>query len=272
MTEDIKVRILSIYRIVLSVLLAITAVCFIVGACSIYFSTDRNPYTYESISSTFSYIAIPVFVTIFAVVGGAVLHIVLAQEKQSAKGFREKSAMVLTVESRLNFTEIDGKYSLGISREKGMRRILFYTNMALYFVAFVFSAVYSFIPANFTGDYNASVVSLTYILLAAFCLPFALNVARIFIESRSLDRELVLAKAAMVEMKDKGVEYSDVKTTEDSIFFDFLNKKEKQITLYTRIGVTAAALILIFIGVFGGGMADVLAKAIKICTECIGLG
>ena len=33
-----------------------------------------------------------------------------------------------------------------------------------------------------------------------------------------------------------------------------------------------AAAVLIVLGVLNGGAQDVLAKAIKICSECIGLG
>ena len=34
----------------------------------------------------------------------------------------------------------------------------------------------------------------------------------------------------------------------------------------------AAAVLLIVLGVANGGARDVLAKAVKICSECIGLG
>ena len=34
----------------------------------------------------------------------------------------------------------------------------------------------------------------------------------------------------------------------------------------------AAAVVLIILGVMNGGMRDVLAKAINICLECIGIG
>lgn len=272
MTLDTKKRLLFISRIVLSVLLGISAVCFIVGACVIYFSTDRNPYTYESIASTFGYICVPVFLTIIAVIGGGILHLVIGEKEETVKGYREKSALVEATERRLNFAEIDEKYSHGISREKKIRRIHFILNLVLYAVAVIFSLVYSLIPANFTGDYNASVISLTYILLAAFCIPVALTVARIILDSRSLEREFSLAKAGILAMKEKGVAFLDSDATEKSIFLDFIKLKEKHITLYTRIGITTIAVALIFIGAFGGGMADVLAKAIKICTECIGLG
>ena len=33
-----------------------------------------------------------------------------------------------------------------------------------------------------------------------------------------------------------------------------------------------AAVALVILGILNGGLRDVLAKAVKICTECIGLG
>ncbi|MBQ6431502.1 MAG: hypothetical protein IJJ99_06485 [Oscillospiraceae bacterium] len=37
-------------------------------------------------------------------------------------------------------------------------------------------------------------------------------------------------------------------------------------------GLCAAAVLLIVLGVVNGGSRDVFAKAVKICSECIGLG
>ena len=39
-----------------------------------------------------------------------------------------------------------------------------------------------------------------------------------------------------------------------------------------RLGILAAALAFIVLGVMNGGLRDVLVKAVQICTECIGLG
>ncbi|MBQ7948195.1 MAG: thioredoxin [Clostridia bacterium] len=41
---------------------------------------------------------------------------------------------------------------------------------------------------------------------------------------------------------------------------------------YIRIGLAVAGVGLFVFGIFNGGMADVLTKAINICTQCIGLG
>ncbi len=39
-----------------------------------------------------------------------------------------------------------------------------------------------------------------------------------------------------------------------------------------RISIFAVAILLIVLGVANGGMKDVWEKAIRICSECIGLG
>ena len=39
-----------------------------------------------------------------------------------------------------------------------------------------------------------------------------------------------------------------------------------------RLALLALALLLIALGIFQGDLRSVLAKAVNICTECIGLG
>jgi len=39
-----------------------------------------------------------------------------------------------------------------------------------------------------------------------------------------------------------------------------------------RLVIFILAIIFIIIGIFNGSMSDVLIKASKLCTECIGLG
>ena len=52
---------------------------------------------------------------------------------------------------------------------------------------------------------------------------------------------------------------------------DEIVSEEKRISPY-RNGILVASIILIVYGFLCGGTVDVLAKAINICTECIGLG
>ena len=50
---------------------------------------------------------------------------------------------------------------------------------------------------------------------------------------------------------------------------DILEAKRIKVTRYCILGV---AILFLVYGLATGGIADVLAKAINICTECIGLG
>ena len=53
-----------------------------------------------------------------------------------------------------------------------------------------------------------------------------------------------------------------------------LDESEREVNTVkiARLAILAVAIVFVIIGIFNGGMADVLAKAVKICTECIGLG
>ena len=49
-------------------------------------------------------------------------------------------------------------------------------------------------------------------------------------------------------------------------------KKQLIILWSVRGAILMLAVVFIIVGIVNGGMADVLGKAVRICTECIGLG
>lgn len=46
----------------------------------------------------------------------------------------------------------------------------------------------------------------------------------------------------------------------------------QKITRILRWSILTAAILLIVLGIFGGGVSAIIANAIAICTGCIGLG
>ena len=50
------------------------------------------------------------------------------------------------------------------------------------------------------------------------------------------------------------------------------DERTKESVSRVRLVVLVLAIVFIVIGIFNGSMGDVLIKASKICTECIGLG
>ena len=56
------------------------------------------------------------------------------------------------------------------------------------------------------------------------------------------------------------------------MIFDPVFWEDRRTVLAIRLSVLTLSAVFIVLGVYNGGMRDVLEKAIKICTECIGLG
>ncbi len=76
----------------------------------------------------------------------------------------------------------------------------------------------------------------------------------LFLRDRSMERE--------IEILGKCEKSAPEKVSEEG----------RKNTGYIRIALYIAAVLLIVLGIFNGGIRDVWVKAINICTECIGLG
>ena len=86
-------------------------------------------------------------------------------------------------------------------------------------------------------------------------------IALVYLENASFERQSGYVKSALAEAKGSFCSKTNEKPHSNS-----------KIVTGIRIAVAVAALALIVAGILNGGMADVLSKAINICTECIGLG
>lgn len=51
-----------------------------------------------------------------------------------------------------------------------------------------------------------------------------------------------------------------------------IRRHEKRVLLWIRISLLLLGVLSVLLGILNGGAGDVVQKAIKICTECIGLG
>lgn len=82
------------------------------------------------------------------------------------------------------------------------------------------------------------------------------------LQEKSMQREINAAQEQIRLEKAGGVK-AETKTPE--------RQPDSRIRLL-RLAVFAAAICLIVAGVFNGSARDVFGKAVKICTECVGLG
>ncbi len=238
---------------VISAALIVAAICLIVSAHTIYTSGD-SPYTPESIGAEYDKIAIPLWVAISAVFAGIILNIALPMPQSKAKAIKDPFIKLRILQKKL---PADCHHD-GIARQRYVRKA--------YRAFFSILCAGSFIPAvialcdydYFTVDnLTPALLRTVGLLLVGAVISGVLLFVLSVIERKSAEREIEWTKVALSEStkSDKKVD----KSSDNKI----------NITRFILLGVACA---LIVIGLTQDGFYDILQKAIRICTECIGLG
>lgn len=264
-TKEQKVRL--IYGIVLSVLLLISAVCLIAGCCHIY-SFGDDAFTYERIGQTFSYISIPVYVTLAALIGGAVVHFAMPQSESRLRAERDDRLMLGRLSARAS--SLDCETAVAVNKERRKRRVLLYVNLALYAVGIGLSLAFILNVGNYMkDDINGSVVRMALVILACLILPVLMSIVSVYVNSRSVASELALIREALKQKKGTD---APVQAASDSCEECFFKRNKARIVTAARSAVVVIGVVFLLVGIFSGGMGYVLSNAISICTGCIGLG
>ena len=272
LTDKLKRNIHLYYGIILSVMLAVTGILFISSCYSIY-KSGASPFTRQSISEAFADISAMVYVTVSLTVIGAGLDIILPREKVKLKGERSLKVAVKRLSALVDVDSLDTDVCAKITKERKLRRILNYVRICLYVASAVLPLIYLLNPSNFpaeSGRYNAEILH-GMLLYLAFLAPVTVyEIVLIFALESSLAREQELLRDAVkLQGKKEQGEKAEHKFAKIIRFF---GENEKPIKLGVRIALIGCSVLFIVLGVLNGGVTDVLNKAIKICTECIGLG
>ena len=91
------------------------------------------------------------------------------------------------------------------------------------------------------------------------------------LQGNSMQREADAASARMKEEKEAGTVKAPDAVSADAALYRTSPETAGRRILIRRV-LMVAAVIFIVLGVQNGSMKDVLVKAIRICTECVGLG
>ena len=121
MTIQTKGRIHLVYGILLSVLILTVGVCFALSCVSIYQSGD-SPFTRESITAHFDRIALPTYLCIAVVIGGAVLGLVLPVDGGRVKSRRDPEDALNKLAARLDLASCDEATAAALRSERKWRR------------------------------------------------------------------------------------------------------------------------------------------------------
>ncbi len=250
-----KLRLIhTVCGIVISAALISAAVCLIISAYTIYKSGD-SPYTPESIEAEYVKIAVPLWIAIGAIVAGILLNIALPAPKTKKKAQNYPFIRLRILQKKLTKEAVTVK----ITREREFRKLMRIICTVLCLASFIPAALLlcwfdHFTVANLTSVLLETVQLLAIGVIVSGALLFILSV----IENKSAEREIEQTKIALSCSDKKPI-------TESSDG----SENSKKIVRLVLVGVACA---LIVIGATQDGFYDVLQKAIRICTECIGLG
>ncbi len=261
-----------VYALIMSLAILACALLLIWAALDIYGSGDR-PYTPESIGAHFAMISPALYSSMLLAAGGVLIHIFLPAQETKLKGEIPLKLRHSKMMKRLYAKGCSGESFRRLNSKRNLRYALTSIGAVLYISGAVLALRYVADKDNFPAlDANAEVLAGAIAVAICMALPFAYSIALSFISNALLNSELKIIK------EELAADGEGEKTEPKAAFPALVSAKaliaarENGIILISRCVLISLAAALIIAGAMNGGAGDVLGKAIKICTECIGLG
>lgn len=259
MSKNNRKRLHTVCGIVTAVLVLMAGICFILSCLSIYRSGEK-PFSPASVAAHFRAIRIPVIACVLSISASAIVGIVFPLDAGKTKAIRAQTDILDSLKAKAG-TITDKKLAASATRVQNQQRnIRFFTGCIL-LGASVPHIFYFADASHFTVEsLNQTVLTCILLLSLSALIILAALIIGGQLTKRCLQRQIAIYKSAIAEGKCDGIP----------------TVKEKKTCYHTvliaRCALCAIAVVFILLGIFNGGIQDVLGKAIAICTECIGLG
>ena len=255
MTKESINRLRRIYGIALSAVIVIAGICLMAACYGIYRSGD-DPFSRESVAAAFSKITIPVYLCLVLVIGGFILALIFPNEAKKPAPKRQTALILRRLQDKTDLSDCDEALQKAVLAQRGGRKRNRIITSVLLAAGSVIFLIYALNLSHFTmDDINGSMIKAMSLLLPCMAVPFAYAVFTVYSSKKSMETEIALLKEAHAPVRK-----AEVPTA----------KPDRLYVL--RYAVLAAGVVLLIYGYVTGGTADVLTKAINICTECVGLG
>ena len=255
-------KVYLIATLLLSAVIFATAVCFIVSCASIFFSGEASPFTREIIAEHLGRIA-PLTVTCLVMVVAIGVLSLYVKAKAGVRIPLSRPTVLKITEKKLAGFPTSDEYAEKRDAEIKYRRIVIIGCAILCAVFAAVALILVLNPARYASDdFNLDIAYSAVIVLASAILAFAACFVASTLLDRSYTRQNEEAKLEAAKVRKSGIDAQ----AEDEIL------GEGHAKLIVRAVVFVVAVVFIILGIFNGGMSDVLGKAVRICTECIGLG
>ncbi len=252
MTKPIRITARRVFTVVLSLSLVTAGLCLIGGCLSIYFG--EGSYSRELVAAVFGTVAVPVWIAVSLTAVSILWELCAPSEGEHHKAPKAYA----TVLARLYRTRDVSGQTAALDTQKRRRKTLAVVRSVLVLAGVSVFFGYAVQPANYTDNINTSVIRAMWIAVPCFAVPTLFSVIAARLTANSYEAEIALLKGCPAS----GIVKEDVPSA----------AKPRTALTVTRILLLVLALAALIYGFTAGGTADVLTKAINICTECIGLG
>lgn len=259
MTTQRASRIRLIYGIAQSVSIAAAAICLMAACVSIY-QQGGHPFSREVVAETFSRIAIPVYLCLGLVIGGFGLDLILPDTAAKPRAARQTALVLQRLHTKTDLNRCGEDLRSAVLAQQKSRKVHKRVSIVLIVCTTVTFLSYALNPGNFhQSQINDSMIRAMMVLLPCLGLSFGYSVYTVYHDISSMEKEIELLKQAGSEAKKPTVKEPPVPQT------------DKRVRI-VRTAVLLVGIAFLIYGFVAGGTADVLTKAVNICTECVGLG
>ena len=256
MTQEKNKKIHLIYGCIAAVLIIALGIALMVSCWSIYQSGPR-PYSRESIGAKLQNISVLIYAVFAIVLGGIALNFIFPLARVKPKAIRDELCTMKKLAAKAGSPA--GAEAASIHKEQNLRKLCVGATGLIYAALLVYPAIYLFDRSHFPGaDPTAEILKAALIVMPAALLGLAICFACTFVTDASIRRETAIYKQMIAQHKGQA---SVAPQTGKALPVNAI-----------RWAVLAVAVVFIIAGIFNGSADDVLSKAVKICTECIGLG
>ena len=247
----------------LSLTLAIAAVWYIISCVSIYSGGGATPFTRETVAAELKRLLPISIIAAVLMIAAGTLSLFTGKPKPTVIRIKSRTLVKIT-EKKLSAEHLSADYRDLCLREAAFRAT---TMTAIAAVSTVIAAVALIIiidPSRYTvADVNTDIAYSTVYAGAATLLILAGVYTSSIVNELSYRRVLEPSREELSRQRAEGITPPPC---------DEAPLGEGHTVMLARLIIIAVAIAFIIIGIFNGGMADVLGKAVRICTECIGLG
>lgn len=263
------------YGIFLSVFTCALGVTFIAVALTILSQGgwQQGAYSRELVGKVLFPVSIPFYIWILAIIAGFVLSVLYPLNSKKSPAKIKESVTLKRLSSRLPVGEGE-EYQEDMRKihvEKRSRIIVYSACAAVCFACGIACAVYLLRPANFNGEANELMLKMFAIVGPNVLGAFAACIGVTFYEKYSMLREITVLKHLI--SSNRGNPVIAVNKPANPVLSKIKRVISSKYFIWGARGAVAIlAVTFIILGIFNGGVQDLLIKAIKICTECIGLG